>query len=705
MSINLLQKIKSFFYLISGFSLILTGLILDIIFKNVELEIFNFIALQDIIKILGFGAFYLYIKSHWKRESIPLKRLIALWILSVILLGITILSLTLFSSDFEIKNLTLIPNTYSVIIAAHAVSVILGVGSIIILLLLMDIIFYKPRKNLKRNYRILIIVLLGAALSTINLSPYDSRLISTIFYGLVVLMILLNSFRIPWILFQKKKEKGMTILFSFLILGVFVGLKIFLSSNAALGKYLLYYSHPLFYFVDGTILFGIIYTGITFLSTIFHLPTAATFDKKMNEVTSLHNLSKFVTNVFDFRELVDSVTKMTLDVSEAKSSWLEIVRHQKNLSNQNKSPEKNISLEIVARQNISLEEIELINTEGALSMRQAVLETQQAQLIDDFKNDKRTKNLKGLKNVIGSMIAIPLMTQNQLAGVLCAVKDIEYGFDREDIEIISAFADQAAIAIQNSRLIEKSMERERLMREMILAQEMQKKLLPQNLPKYNFMEIEALSTPAFEVGGDYYDYLIIDDRYIGVVVGDVSGKGVSAAFYMAEMKGVFQSLCKIYPEPKEFLSRANAVISASIDKRWFISLVYALIDLETGTVVTARAGHCPLIFSKNNHARFIRPSGLGIGMGNPELFSKYIQEEKYQLENGDVCVFYTDGITEARGSNSEEFGYERLLNVVERNSHKSAMDIRDEIISEINEFTNDEPPDDDITLLIIKWKK
>ena len=147
------------------------------------------------------------------------------------------------------------------------------------------------------------------------------------------------------------------------------------------------------------------------------------------------------------------------------------------------------------------------------------------------------------------MVVVPLLSHEKVLGVLYATKDMEYGFDKEDVELISAFADQATIAIENSRLIEKSLERERLIREMMLAQDMPRKLLPQSLPGVVGVDIDALSSPAFEVGGDYYDFTMLDEHHLGILVGDVSGKGVSAAFYMAEMKGIFQSLSKIDRSP------------------------------------------------------------------------------------------------------------------------------------------------------------
>ncbi len=201
------------------------------------------------------------------------------------------------------------------------------------------------------------------------------------------------------------------------------------------------------------------------------------------------------------------------------------------------------------------------------------------------------------------------------------------------------------VAIENSRLIKKSIERERLVQEMTLAQEMQRKLLPQELPTIRGVDIDAISTPAFEVGGDYYDFVELSETTIGIIVGDVSGKGVPAAFYMTEVKGIFQSLSALYASPRDFMVRANAVLSESIDKHSFVSLLYGILDVRTGRFQIARAGHCPLLHVGRSDSAYLRPDGMGLGLAEDDFFSETIEEHTLQLAPGDACVL--DGVTEA----------------------------------------------------------
>ena len=217
------------------------------------------------------------------------------------------------------------------------------------------------------------------------------------------------------------------------------------------------------------------------------------------------------------------------------------------------------------------------------------------------------------------------------------------------------------------------------------------------------LEIDAISTPAFEVGGDYYDFVVLSGNRIGIIVGDVSGKGVSAAFYMSEVKGIFQALSGMFHSPREFMIRANNVLESSIDKHSFVSLLYGILDTHTGVLTLARAGHCPMLLVREGGTRYLRPGGMGIGLGEGDVFDSAMEEEVIPLGVGDVCVFYTDGVTEARHG-ADEFGYERLLAVAEEARGRSADAILQNILGTVHKFTDGQPTHDDLTLVVVKWR-
>jgi len=182
----------------------------------------------------------------------------------------------------------------------------------------------------------------------------------------------------------------------------------------------------------------------------------------------------------------------------------------------------------------------------------------------------------------------------------------------------------------------------------------------------------------------------------------VSGKGIPAAFYMAEVKGIFQSLSSLYHSPREFMIRANTVLAESIDKHSFVSLIYGILDLTTGRLILARAGHCPMLYVGDGGASYIRPDGMGLGLGNEPVFSDAIEEQTIDLHPGDLCLFYTDGITEAH-INGEEFGYERLLETAHRAWGNPAGSVKDEVLHAVDDFIDHGQPHDDLTLVVLRW--
>jgi serine phosphatase RsbU (regulator of sigma subunit) len=436
---------------------------------------------------------------------------------------------------------------------------------------------------------------------------------------------------------------------------------------------------------------------MAFVSTLFHLPTADAFERKRSEVTSLSTLSKLVTQAFDFNELVDTVTSMTMQVCEASSCWLETLGGDEDGARPGGS-----GVVVAGRRNIAEEEIfELVPAEGE-SVRSVVLRERRPLLVDNVPTDPRFPHAVRTRRTVGSLAVVPLQSHAGPVGLLYATKEVRNGFGKEDLDLIAAFADQAGLAIENSRLVKKSLERERLLREMLLAQEMQRRLLPQVIPSFASLELDAVSTPAFEVGGDYYDFMQVSDTSVGIIVGDVSGKGVSAAFYMSEVKGIFQALGRMYRSPREFMLKANEALAGSIDRRSFVSLIYALVDTASGRLVLSRAGHCPMLHVAADSVSYVRPNGIGLGLTGGAVFESAMEEDQIQLSPGDVCLFYTDGVTEAMHG-GEEFGYERLKDLTLKMRGESASTIKRHLLETVQAFVGDDATHDDLTLVVLKW--
>jgi len=256
-------------------------------------------------------------------------------------------------------------------------------------------------------------------------------------------------------------------------------------------------------------------------------------------------------------------------------------------------------------------------------------------------------------------------------------------------------------------LLREAAEKKRLEEELRIAHEIQMSLLPQGPLRMPGLSVTALCVPAREVGGDYYDFLSLGDQRLGVLIADVSGKGTSAALYMAELKGLVLSLSRIHPSPRELLVQANRLIAEHLDARSFITMTYAVVDLRACTITYARAGHTPLIYVAGGsvpQARILAPDGLVLGLkiDNGEMFERLLQEETIPLQAGDLYVFFTDGISEAMNARDDCFGEARLGQLVEAHAHLRSDELRERVLREISAFVGDAPQHDDMTMILLK---
>jgi len=259
-------------------------------------------------------------------------------------------------------------------------------------------------------------------------------------------------------------------------------------------------------------------------------------------------------------------------------------------------------------------------------------------------------------------------------------------------------------------LLRQAAEKKRLEEELRIAHEIQMSLLPQGPLTMSGLSVTALCVPAREVGGDYYDFLPLDDHRLGVLIADVSGKGTSAALYMAELKGLMLSLSEIHSSPRELLVSVNRIIAQHLDARSFITMTYAVIDLRARTMTYARAGHTPLIYvpspapSGRSRAKILAPDGLVLGLkiDNGEMFERLLQEETIPLGAGDLYLFFTDGISEAMNQHDDCFGENRLGQLVESHAHLRSDELRERVLREISAFVGDAPQHDDMTMILLK---
>src|SRR6267154_548592 len=243
---------------------------------------------------------------------------------------------------------------------------------------------------------------------------------------------------------------------------------------------------------------------------------------------------------------------------------------------------------------------------------------------------------------------------------------------------------------------------------MQVAQEIQQSLLPRHVPEIEGYEIGALYRAAKEVGGDYYDFVQVDDRTVGVVVADVSGKGVPGSLVMTMIRTALRMEARGNRSASDVMARMNTFVTEDMKKGMFVTMFYVVLDSVNRVVTYASAGHNPMILyrGESDATYFLKPKGIPVGIDAPDadLFRRTISVERLTLKQEDMLVIYTDGITEARNPALEQFGEGRLLAAIKKHGHLSAQEFSQELDREIHEFTLGALQNDDITLVAIKEK-
>jgi serine phosphatase RsbU (regulator of sigma subunit) len=261
-----------------------------------------------------------------------------------------------------------------------------------------------------------------------------------------------------------------------------------------------------------------------------------------------------------------------------------------------------------------------------------------------------------------------------------------------------------------TKLLKENAEKARMEQEMLAAREIQQKLLPSGPLSVPGMAIMAFCEPAREVAGDYYDFLKFSDTRLGVLIADVSGKGLPAGLYMAQLKILVQSLARTSTSPRDFLIAINRVIAANIDSKSFITMSYGIVDLARGEMVYARAGHCPLIRVPGSapaglrKSQVLAPDGLvlGLNIDDGQMFDAMIQEETVPLAPDDLIVFFTDGISETMNEAFDCYGEQRLAKVLEQYSHLPFEQLRSFIFADLRAFAGAADQHDDMTMILMR---
>jgi sigma-B regulation protein RsbU (phosphoserine phosphatase) len=550
------------------------------------------------------------------------------------------------------------------------------------------LILYQKSKWLIRMWAVFEFAMLFVLLYDILQINIGEGLYVTIMIvlGLLAVMLSANMKWVAYLNFRQKWTSLLLLLLTFFYVGYFYYTvsRLSTSINEQSATFMGFDEHIfnlcLFFFV-------IIYSVFSFLVILFNLPTSSVFEQKLEEVVNFQRISQSIQT----EQSEVSVYKILLESSVssvfADAAWLEVK------VSANESAYYTYQITEDEAKNIH-QHLKTSNVRGILDQGQ-----------DRTRNlSKHLASLRGTR--FRSLLSFPIFVKSESIGTLALLKELPEGFNKEMTRIVSAFANQAGISIENFRLLEEAFQNERYKEELKIARTVQKSLLPDRLEKDNDFDVSAFSQSADEVGGDYYDTIRIDDHQVALIIADVSGKGTTAAFHMSQMKGIFHSLAQQDLDPKEFMIRANRALVYCLERGSFISAIYFVIDTRTKKVRYTRAGHCPVLFyhAQGGSAEYLKDRGTALGMIKGKEYCNYVDTNEVSYASGDVMLFYTDGITEAKDQKGEEYGNERLQSTFLQVAEREPKLIQDHIIGKLYEFSGTHLINDDYTTMIVRFK-
>jgi serine phosphatase RsbU (regulator of sigma subunit) len=332
-----------------------------------------------------------------------------------------------------------------------------------------------------------------------------------------------------------------------------------------------------------------------------------------------------------------------------------------------------------------------------------VMKNGKSVLTSDAQHDPRfasqTMSLLGIRSVL----AVPLsIAQKEVFGIIYADSPtFEANFTEEHLNILTTLASVASIRVENAKLLDERFERERMERELELATEIQQSFQPSAPPVMDDYEFQGISFSCYEIGGDYYDFIPQHDGKMLVALGDVSGKGTAAALLMSSVHAAIHAQVAAKTSLYEMVKSVNQYLAENTPSNRFVTLFVAELNPQTGVLNYINAGHNPPLLARASGSVEQLDAG-GFPLGIIPMADFDVGE--LRLEPGESLVIYSDGVSEANNLQEEEFGMERLIQVVSKNLKSSASGMRDKIESALSTFTKTAAPNDDITLVIVKRK-
>lgn len=410
--------------------------------------------------------------------------------------------------------------------------------------------------------------------------------------------------------------------------------------------------------------------------------------RAVEELSILNEISTLISSTMELDEIEKIIVKKSIKHLQVEQAVVMLLQEE--------SSERPFQTIIREAEHSNFQNIFHLDTELCGWM----LKYKKPLLINDFQQDEHFKSKPRDGITISSLLCVPLTLKGQLIGLIaCFNKKSKEGFSVDDQRLLSIIGGQSAQVIENARLYEQEQALTRMREEQRLAAEIQNRLLPKQMPELKGYDIAGVSYPARIVGGDYFDFISIDNKRLAFCLGDISGKGIPAALLMANLQATVRAETARSDRPAQSIKRINNLLYNNTASNKFATMFYGILDADRDMIIYTNAGHNrPLLISGQGKTGMLDTAGVCLSM----LEQYDYPEDTVTLKSGDTLVLYSDGITEAMNEADEEYGEEQLTEIAGKNVDKTANELLSIIIKDVEKYADTAPQFDDITLVILK---
>ena len=416
----------------------------------------------------------------------------------------------------------------------------------------------------------------------------------------------------------------------------------------------------------------------------------------VDKLRMLLDITKTISRSLDLDEVLNLVMDTLDSLIPYDAAGIYLVKCSRPLAEWEGPPDETCVFHTQVVRGYDIDDLQELNLKIGEGLIGHVALTGKPYVSDDVRHNPRYINARPRTN---SEMVAPIISNNEVIGVFDLESDELNAYSNDDVEILMLLASQVAIIIEKVMLHEQLIEKQRLETQLEIAREVQLQLLPPRDPKLEGFDISAYNFPTEEVSGDYYDWVRIYDDQIGIVIADVSGKGVPAALLMAFLRASLRAASHIGYAPHISMSKVNYLLWESIERNQFVTAFYGILDAPNRTLAYSNAGHNPpLLMNADGTVQFEERGGVPLGMFRDSRYYEYFAT----IEPGQVFVLYTDGVTDAMNQSGEEYGSQRLVEAVRQGRELSARDLIHFIQQDVIKWTDGRGAHDDITFFVVK---